>query len=686
MSRRKKLTAKHCAGGLNLGTGQFSLKPEENIESRNMEYTIEGAAVTSLGYDDPGWSWGEDNKGMDGLHRVYQYPDLIFGAVNGKIKYVNAATAPQSSASVYEADTGLALTAGNPVFMRDYRGMLYFCNGVENLGRIAIGQLFSSLTNPAGTYSQAYSDSGTTYSWTASGSGTNEYYVRLTAGSANPRIGTPTAVTLNSIAAPLGTLGALAAGEYGYGDNDTLGYSTVYVRLADGADPDSKGAGWVNVTQRAVFLNPAEGYRFSNATDKVYVEGDEVDYVGEIDGTSADKLVGATNVAATHAIDSYVTQYNTVTAPSSGSIKAKTLQVWRDTMWIAGMADEPGVLRYSKTIGTVSQISNLHDFSDGNNYIIGDGGEITALQATEDRLYVFMKDKVHYIGTEYNSSAVQTFARSKLFTGVYGCPNAFCVTTMEDVVIFFTGKRLIRIGYDPNGQTLIPDEKFDREILTWLQDADEDQTNARLVYNPYSKELRLKFIVNGVAKTIKYHKQLDKYSGPSDEDANCYIVHRNNTYFGEPGNDIVHKIGKSIDSAGDNTQHRLAFGRNNGGNDNWKLYIQGMVKGKKNIGSTLYLLTKIDDKNFGAARAITDTVLDQSASGTPLGEAVIGSDEIGLSGETTTLFPFVYRFLLGKRGKDYSYSLSSDESGALWQLEGSEFEWEEFDNEPRTHY
>lgn len=87
------------------------------------------------------------------------------------------------------------------------------------------------------------------YSWTASGSGTNEYYLR-TAANANPGFAAiPTTVTINGSAATSGSVGSLAAGRWGYGDNDTLGYSTLYVRLSDGTDPDTKTSGYVTFNQ-----------------------------------------------------------------------------------------------------------------------------------------------------------------------------------------------------------------------------------------------------------------------------------------------------------------------------------------------------------------------------------------------------------------------------------------------------
>lgn len=90
------------------------------------------------------------------------------------------------------------------------------------------------------------------YAWTASGSGTAEYYVR-TAANANPGfVATPpstSGVYLNGTSATKGTLGSLAAGTWGYGDNDALGYSTVYVRTSGGVDPDTLSADYVQFRQ-----------------------------------------------------------------------------------------------------------------------------------------------------------------------------------------------------------------------------------------------------------------------------------------------------------------------------------------------------------------------------------------------------------------------------------------------------
>lgn len=85
----------------------------------------------------------------------------------------------------------------------------------------------------------------TAYKWTVSGSGTAEYYLELAAGGAVPNLTDPPMVEGNALDFTQGTVGSLTASQFDWGDNDTLGFSTLYVRLADDADPDSKSTGFV---------------------------------------------------------------------------------------------------------------------------------------------------------------------------------------------------------------------------------------------------------------------------------------------------------------------------------------------------------------------------------------------------------------------------------------------------------
>jgi len=93
------------------------------------------------------------------------------------------------------------------------------------------------------------------YQWTLSGSGTNEYYLTRIDGL------DPSGLTFdiaNIVEDPLimlcvDTPGALSPGCYAVGNNDTLGFNTVYVRLTDSADPSTKPGYYLTLRDTAVF-------------------------------------------------------------------------------------------------------------------------------------------------------------------------------------------------------------------------------------------------------------------------------------------------------------------------------------------------------------------------------------------------------------------------------------------------
>lgn len=86
------------------------------------------------------------------------------------------------------------------------------------------------------------------YKWTLSGEGVSEYYCELAAGG-DPgivlRTGSGRVVFLNGAVATEGSMGSLAAGQWDFGDNDSLGFSTLYVRTAGSTDPDAEATNYV---------------------------------------------------------------------------------------------------------------------------------------------------------------------------------------------------------------------------------------------------------------------------------------------------------------------------------------------------------------------------------------------------------------------------------------------------------
>lgn len=126
--------------------------------------------------------------------------------------------------------------------------------------------------------------------WTLSGGGVAEYY--LGGGISNPNT-----IEVDGVAISSGVLGALVAGTYGYGNNDALGYSTIYIRLLDGTDPDVGNYDIQHVTYigNEYFCELAAGGNPS-ITDPNAVTGDDLQFTeGTIGVLTASKYAYGNN-------------------------------------------------------------------------------------------------------------------------------------------------------------------------------------------------------------------------------------------------------------------------------------------------------------------------------------------------------------------------------------------------------
>jgi len=84
-----------------------------------------------------------------------------------------------------------------------------------------------------------------TYQWTDSGTQPGEYHLELLGGG-DPGLSDPLKVYEDDVLMDIGVLGALAVGEWAYGDSGAeLGYDTIYVRIAGTVDPDTKAVDYV---------------------------------------------------------------------------------------------------------------------------------------------------------------------------------------------------------------------------------------------------------------------------------------------------------------------------------------------------------------------------------------------------------------------------------------------------------
>lgn len=98
-----------------------------------------------------------------------------------------------------------------------------------------------------------------TYKWTVSAKTENEWHLELLAGG-DPGVSIPAEIWEYSDIQPVkmktGSPGSLSAGSWAYGDNDTLGYSTVYVRLVTSGDPNSHADGYLKASNIVEVTTP----------------------------------------------------------------------------------------------------------------------------------------------------------------------------------------------------------------------------------------------------------------------------------------------------------------------------------------------------------------------------------------------------------------------------------------------
>jgi len=134
-----------------------------------------------------------------------------------------------------------------------------------------MSSIYSLDTAAIGMTSTLTSIRATAYKWTASAAGGAGSFYCEASGGGTPSLASPSKVRENGVDMTLAAaVAALPAGSYWYGDGDTLGYNTVYVHLADDADPDTKDAGWIDHFVGAVFtVDPHPLARISGATGTV---------------------------------------------------------------------------------------------------------------------------------------------------------------------------------------------------------------------------------------------------------------------------------------------------------------------------------------------------------------------------------------------------------------------------------
>jgi len=174
-------------------------------------------------------------------HKYYSNP--VSGAVKKRLIAYNTFVSTISDAGT-EAKIWSTLTTDLKVDFNTWSitDSEYICNGTDDL-LVYDG----TIVGPVG----ATNIRSTVYRWISSPAQANEFYCELAAGG-DPNVANvfadPSAtggIYVGGTGATAGTVGSLAAGEWDWGNNDTLGFNTIYVRLSDNSDPDAQASGYI---------------------------------------------------------------------------------------------------------------------------------------------------------------------------------------------------------------------------------------------------------------------------------------------------------------------------------------------------------------------------------------------------------------------------------------------------------
>lgn len=212
----------------------------------NMSYTFTGVqnlifADNTCSYVDYEHVYLNNCKNFKIVNCHFEYGNI--GIAVSDFKYLDRSWGEISNCTFMDIECPSSENSGNKaIFISSDSAELDIsnCNFIKQTGTKAQVGIDSNYTNTtAGNRVKWARVFGTTdYTWTLDGG--SRYYLRR-AGNVNPSIPMPIDVyespaTGTSVLTP-GTIGSLNAGEWAYGDNNSLGYSTIYVRLAGSGAP-----------------------------------------------------------------------------------------------------------------------------------------------------------------------------------------------------------------------------------------------------------------------------------------------------------------------------------------------------------------------------------------------------------------------------------------------------------------
>jgi len=399
------------------------------------------------------------------------------------------------------------------------------------------------------------------------------------------------------------------------------------------------------------------------ATGTIIIDGDSITYTG----VTATSFTGCSGALA-HASGTIAIQTSTpATMP-----KASILEEWASKQWAAGITattalpTAPWRTYYSvSALATVPE--NFYDFSSA-----GSGQEflkspITALLKHRNYLLISTTDDIEVI-QGFDDGTPPAPIREPYFKE-NGAVNNKCLITVENDVVYFTGKRLKRLLLQ--SQTINPDSAFDDPIIDILTNLDTDQSDAAMIYNPTTYKMSLACKSKGASFNdvrLDYDTKYKYWSVRTGQYIKNFDVLNGVTYYGHA---IIGEVRKDDESYTYNgagfTSYRLSKSYYFDDKNKIKDFLFFHIGGNISDNTSLLLKVYIDDV-LTNEETIDSTNIDSSVSDVTIGNDVYGNVQFGGGSSDGLLKPFYETYTIGKVGKEISYSVQSSGTGQQWEI------------------
>ena len=421
-------------------------------------------------------------------------------------------------------------------------------------------------------------------------------------------------------------------------------------------------------------VRAGDGGSFTNGAAVIYIQGDEINYTA----ISTDQLTTVTNIAASHAAGTIITQ----TSTPAGAPKGTCIAELEGSLLVGGVSANPSALYYSAP-STLADPQFAYDFTGNGAGVKLLPVDIVGLGQVTGGVLIALKKGIHYADQfELDTGGLITRPLSS-----HGASNAFCFAQGDKKTYCLTNtNRVLVIIADADGVRVVDDtmndrNNFDYPMRAFLNTLDEDQSLSFSHYDPATAEVISSVIENGISQELVFNEDLGKWSIDIGKPVSCRTNFKKRVYAGSDNTDtvyldnegttddtlpILHRIVTPIYTADDK---RLS-------SEYLKFTFGGLLSGVGVVTLRMYVGGVLQEPVEITAEALQAKGLMSLAAGVPIGSGTVGPQTVGSSGSTPTAYPFTFPYEILYSGETFQAEWEIFDEGTSFELRDSRLDAE----------